>query len=224
MKFSSVPMLSTVILLLTTVACAETSSPSSNEVLSPEPGHYFAVPVNAGYVIETEDMNIRLDLVVEGLGIPWGMAFLPDGSVLITERQGNLRIVRNGVLQEEPIAGVPDVFAVGQGGLLDVVLHPDYNKNGWIYMTYSELAGNAGHTSIMRARLQDNSLTDQEVIFRSSPSSDRRHHFGSRIVFDNDGYMFFTIGDRGVMGNAQELNNYAGKTFRLYDDGRIPAD
>jgi aldose sugar dehydrogenase len=224
MKFPSISMLSAVVLFLSTVACAETKSPSSPELSSPEPGHYFSVPIKAGDVMETDDMNIRLDLVVEGLGIPWGMAFLPDGSVLITERQGNLRIVRNGVLQEEPIAGVPEVFAVGQGGLLDVVLHPDYDNNGWIYLTYSEPADNAGHTSIMRAKLQDNTLVNQEVIFRSSPSSDRRHHFGSRIVFDNDGYMFFTIGDRGVMGNSQELNNYAGKTFRLYDDGRIPAD
>lgn len=211
-------------LLFGTSACADATQNTSENQMPAAAGDYFAVPVNTGNVIEGEDMNYQLDKVAEGLGVVWGLAFLPDGIVLANVRAGDIRIFRDGVLQSEPLAGVPEVYANGQGGLLDIVLHPDYENNGWIYISYSKPGSGGGHTAIMRAKLEGNSFTNQEVIFSATPYTDRRQHFGSRIAFDNDGYLYFTIGDRGVMNLAQDLTSYAGKTFRLYDDGRIPAD
>lgn len=226
MKFSTVGSLTLAFAFVFT-ACADANHTETNAGLAPlaDQGHYFAVPVDAGDVIQTEAMNVRLDRVVSGLGVIWGMAFLPDGSVLLTEREGNLRIVRNGRVQQEPITGLPEIFAMNQGGLLDVVLHPQYEDNGWIYLSYSaKTPEGLGYVEIMRARLDGNALIDKEVIFQESPPSNARHHFGNRIVFDNDGYMYFTIGDRGQRNLAQLLDNYAGKVFRLHDDGRIPTD
>ncbi|KPP99681.1 MAG: glucose/sorbosone dehydrogenase family protein [Bacteroidetes bacterium HLUCCA01] len=222
-------LLLTLILSVGTLSCAEATHSETNPAATPpvEPGHYFAVPVNAGEIIETEAMNVRLDEVVSGLGIIWGMAFLPDGSVLLTERAGNLRLVRDGQVQPEPVAGLPEIYAVNQGGLLDVVVHPDYEDNGWIYLSYSaRTADGQGYVEVMRARLdaEGSTLTDQEILFQEEPASNARHHFGNRIVFDNNGYMFFTIGDRGVMNTAQQLDHYGGKVYRLHDDGRIPED
>lgn len=186
---------------------------------------YFPLPTDlTTSVVTTEDQNFVVQQVVTGLRSPWGMAFLPDGSMLITERGGTLRRVVDGRLLEEPVGNVPEVFARGQGGLLDVVLHPDYSSNGWIYLSYSELTEEGSHTAIMRAKLEGNTLVQNEVIFRGSPKSTRGHHFGSRIAFDNDGYLFFTIGDRGQRDDAQLLDTYAGKSFRINDDGSVPAD
>lgn len=185
---------------------------------------YFPLPADMSNVVTSEDQRFVVQEVVSGLGVPWGIAFLPDGSVLITERAGTLRLVRNGQLLSEPVGNVPEVFARGQGGLLDVVIHPNYEQNGWIYLSYSQPVGDVAHTAIMRARLDGTRLVDNEVIFSGEPKTNRGHHFGSRIVFDNDGYLFFAIGDRGDRETAQELNNHNGKTFRIYDDGRVPAD
>lgn len=211
-------------LTLSTSACAD-NGPVTGATTSLPENHYFPVPVSVGDVIQGQDQAYRLDKVVEGLGgIPWGMAFLPDGSILVTERQGDLRIIRNGVLQPEPIKGVPAVFARGQGGLLDVVLHPNYAQNGWVYISYSEPGGDGGNTVIMRGKLRNDEFVDKQVLFRGTPYSNRGHHFGSRITFDRNGYMFFTIGDRGQRSDAQLLTNAAGKSFRLHDDGRVPSD
>ncbi|TVQ14660.1 MAG: PQQ-dependent sugar dehydrogenase [Balneolaceae bacterium] len=175
-------------------------------------------------VIRTEVQAFRVEMVLEGIDVPWGLAFLPDGSMLVTQRSGELYILREGSVEPAIISGVPDVYARGQGGLLDVELHPDYEENGWIYLSYSYPGEGGGHTAIMRARLDGNSLTDQEVLFRGEPLTTGRVHFGSRIRFDADRYMYFTTGDRGEMKNAQDLTNHSGKTLRLHDDGRIPAD
>lgn len=186
---------------------------------------YFPLPADlTTNVVTTEDQNFVVQPVVTGLTSPWGMAFLPDGSMLITERGGTLRRVVDGQLLSEPVANVPEVFNRGQGGLLDVVIHPEYETNGWIYLSYSEPGEDGGHTAIMRAKLEGNALVQNEVIFRGTPKSNRGHHFGSRIAFDNDGYLYFTIGDRGQRDDAQLLNTYAGKSFRINDDGSIPAD
>lgn len=186
---------------------------------------YFPLPADlTSNVVTSEDQNFVVQPVVTGLSSPWGMAFLPDGSMLITERGGTLRRVVDGQLLGEPVANVPEVFNRGQGGLLDVVIHPEYEANGWIYLSYSEPGEDGGHTAIMRAKLERNSLVQNEVIFRGSPKSTRGHHFGSRIAFDNDGYLYFTIGDRGQRDDSQLLDTYAGKSFRINDDGSIPAD
>lgn len=211
-------------LLLGTSACVEATRYTPDNQTPAPAGEYFTVPVDAGDVIEGEDMNYQLDKIAVGLGVVWGMAFLPDGIVLATERAGDIRVFRKGELQDEPLGGVPDVYANGQGGLLDIVLHPDYENNGWIYLSYSKPGDGGAHTAVMRAKLDGNSLTDQEVIFSATPNTTRNQHFGSRIAFDNDGYLYLTIGDRGVMDLAQDLTSYAGKTLRLHDDGRIPSD
>jgi len=186
---------------------------------------YFPLPTDLNTnIITSEDQKFIVQDVVTGLTSPWGMTFLPDGSMLVTERGGTLRRIVDGQLLSDPVSNVPEVFARGQGGLLDVALHPDYASNGWIYLSYSEPDDDGAHTSIMRSKLEGNSLVQNEVIFRATPKTTRGHHFGSRFAFDNDGYLYFTIGDRGQRDDAQLLNSYAGKTFRIKDDGSIPAD
>lgn len=175
-------------------------------------------------IITPETRNYTVETVVEGLTIPWGMAFLPDGGLLIAEKSGEMILFRDG--KKTPLQGMPKVTVQGQGGLMDVVLHPDYKKNGWIYFSYasSEGEGNGANTAIARAKLNGSSLTDLEVLYKATPNTDRGVHFGSRIVFDGD-YMYFTIGDRGDHpNNPQDITRDAGKVYRLHHDGRIPAD
>lgn len=179
-------------------------------------------------VTESEVQKFTVDTVVSGLNVPWGMSFLPNGDMLISERSGSLYIFSGGKLSD-PVKGVPGVMAIGQGGLLDICLHPDYARNGWIYFTYSYLADNrgkpTGNTAIMRARLKGNSLVDQDIIFMGEPATDRNYHFGSKIAFDNKGHIFFGIGDRGQHFDfPQKLDNHNGKIHRLNDDGSIPPD
>ncbi len=175
-------------------------------------------------IIHSEEVSMSIDTLATGLENPWSMAFLPDGRILIAERPGNLRVYANGELRDTPVQGLPEIWAHGQGGLLDVVLHPDYNENGWIYLAYASPRGDGGNTSISRGRLVGNSLTDLELLFQGEPATGAGQHFGSRIVFDVKGYMYTTIGDRGFMSNAQTLENHNGKVIRLFDDGRIPPD
>lgn len=202
------------IFLLTAIAVATSCAGDQSDVLH---------EINED-VIQSEAQAFRVEKVFEGIDVPWGMAFLPDGSMLITQRSGDLHLFRDGELHPDPVGGVPEVYAHGQGGLLDIELHPDYEENGWIYLSYSYEGDDGGHTAIMRARLEGHTLTDQEVLFEGEPRSTGRVHFGSRIRFDSDGYMYFSIGDRGVMSNAQDLTNHSGKIFRLHDDGRVPED
>ena len=185
-------------------------------------------------VFKTEQYTVRAVSVVSGLSHPWAMAFLPDGRVLLTERRGTMRVFDNGKLVEKSIEGIPQVAEHGQGGLLDVALHPKYAENGWIYWTYN--AGKPGEygTELARGKLGGTryapSMTNVEVLFRLQPKSGAGHHFGSRIVFDRNGYLFLTLGDRGdspakgAAQRAQQLSDHAGKSIRLHDDGRVPAD
>lgn len=185
---------------------------------------YFPTDLPKSDLIRSEKQNFHTQVVAKGLKNPWGMAFLPDGRVLVTERPGTLRMIENGRLLEAPVSGVPAVVARGQGGLLDVALHPQFETNSFVYLSYSIPLEGGTHTAIMRAKLDGNSLTEPTVIFTGGPASTRGHHFGSRIVFDNEGYLYFSIGDRGKMEDAQLLTNAAGKVFRIHDDGRVPAD
>jgi aldose sugar dehydrogenase len=179
-------------------------------------------------VIESEDLAFRLDTVAAGKGlrIPWGLAFLPDGSLLITDRGGTLfhhRADRG--LQK--IEGVPKVRAKNQGGLLDVELHPDFAQNRWVYLSFSKPAeqGDDNTTAVLRGRLQGNRLVDTSLIFEAKPYVSTRHHYGSRLVFDGEGYLYISVGDRGRRDqHPQYLSNYPGKIHRLHDDGRIPHD
>ncbi|RKD86545.1 PQQ-dependent sugar dehydrogenase [Mangrovibacterium diazotrophicum] len=177
--------------------------------------------------VESEVQAFIVDTVVSGLDVPWGLEFLPNGDLLISERAAKLyRFTTNGELQE--ITGLPEIMVKGQGGLLDLELHPDYENNGWLYFTYSGYAEdnkNEGCTNVMRARLNGNTLVDQEVIFNGTPDSDRGQHWGSKLEFDKNGYLFFGVGDRGNRDeNPQSLANHAGKIHRIMEDGSIPPD
>lgn len=166
----------------------------------------------------------KVDTISTDLNSIWGMAFLPDGRILLNEKEGVIRIVQDGKLLDERVGNVPKVFYQGQGGLLDIQLHPQYEENGWIYLSYSKAVGNGAITALTRARLDGTSLVDVEEIFLTEPVVRSSHHFGSRIAFDNDGYLYITVGERGTKENSQDLSNHYGKVHRLFDDGRIPED
>lgn len=163
--------------------------------------------------------------VVDGLEHPWGMAFLPgDEGILVTERPGRLRLIRGGQLVAEPIAGVPAVRATGQGGLLDVALHPDFASNRLVYLTYSKPGEGGATTAVARGRLDGHALVGTSDIFVADAWASGGQHFGSRMVFDRDGYLFVTVGDRGADARAQDLGSHTATTLRLHDDGRAPQD
>jgi len=186
---------------------------------------YFADPGEPADVIDTEEHSIFVEDVVEGLGVPWGVAFLPNGNVLITEREGPVRIVEDGILREDPIANAPEVVVRNQGGMLDVTLHPNYEDNGWIYLSFAKPGpANGTVTSLERMRLEGYEFVDREEIYTGNEFTERGHHFGGRIAFDDDGYLYFTIGDRGEQDKSQDLTLSNGNVFRLNDDGSIPED
>ncbi|AZZ97839.1 PQQ-dependent sugar dehydrogenase [Pseudoalteromonas sp. R3] len=169
--------------------------------------------------------NYQLELVARGIQIPWGMVWLNDKELLVTDRSGQLRLIKEGKLVDKPIEGVPEVHAERQGGLLDIEIDPDYSKNGWIYFSYSGFEGEekGSNTSIMRARLKDMKLVDKQLIFDGFPNTKPSFHFGSRIEFDKDGYLYFSIGDRGNRDvHPQRLDHDAGKIHRINADGTIP--
>ncbi|MET0047065.1 MAG: PQQ-dependent sugar dehydrogenase [Sedimenticola sp.] len=168
--------------------------------------------------------EFRVVPLVKGLEHPWGMAFLPDGRILVTERPGQLRLIDNNRLLPEPVGGLPEIAARGQGGLLDVALHPDYEDNGWVYLAYSAPGDGGIGTEVGRGRLQGNRLVEWQRLFRLLPKSGTGYHFGSRLVFDRAGYLYITLGDRGERKRAQQLDDHAGSIIRLHDDGRVPVD
>jgi len=182
----------------------------------------------------TEHHAFTVDTVVTGLENPWGMAFLPEGdasgAILVTERPGRLRLVRSApgggwTLDPQPVSGVPEVWARGQGGLLDVVLHPEFATNRLVYLSYSKPGdGGEATTAVIRGRLEGSALVDVEEILEASAWRRGGAHFGSRMAFDRDGYLYVTIGDRGQMEAAQDRSNHQGVTLRLHDDGRVPDD
>ena len=181
-------------------------------------------------VVSSEAHRFRVETVAEGLAHPWAVAQLPDGRFLITERGGRLLLLASAGAKPREISGVPAVYARGQGGLLDVALHPDYAKNGWIYLAFSKPVGDGAHTAIVRGQLDGERLTNLETVF--DPPADQAHsgaiHFGCRLAFDGRGHLFFSIGDRGgpttPENPAQDLGQIAGKIHRIHDDGRIPDD
>ncbi|HYG02255.1 MAG TPA: PQQ-dependent sugar dehydrogenase [Chryseosolibacter sp.] len=172
----------------------------------------------------TTDTTITLtvDTLTSSLTNPWGIAFLPDGRILVTENAGEIRVIENGKLLDNKIGNVPEVYDNSQGGLLDIKLHPDYATNGWLYITYSKPGNGGGGTTLIRARLESNNLTDIEELFSAQPFVRSGAHFGSRIVFDGKGYVYISSGERGTKENSQDLSNHLGKIIRLHDDGRIP--
>ena len=172
-----------------------------------------------------EETTFSPELIVDGMQIPWGMVFLPDGSMLITEKSGEIIHFKEG--EKTQISNIPAVYNRGQGGLLDIELHPDFQENGWIYLSYSSEEGDdkGGNTAIARARLSGNSLTDLQVLYKATPNTTGGQHFGSRLEFDDSGYLYFTIGERGDRDvNPQDITRDGGKVYRINDDGSIPQD
>jgi glucose/arabinose dehydrogenase len=174
--------------------------------------------------VRSQVHDFRVAIVVRDLEHPWALAFLPDGGMLVTERPGRLRLVRAGRLDPRPVAGLPPIAAVGQGGLLDVALHPRYAETGWVYLSYAAPGPGGIGTEVLRGRLRGHRLEDVEVIFRMAPKTRSGQHFGSRLVFDGQGHLFVTLGDRGERDSAQRLEDHRGTIVRLHDDGRVPDD
>jgi glucose/arabinose dehydrogenase len=178
--------------------------------------------------IQSEKVKFRTETLETGIGVPWGMAFLPGGDILVSDVSGKIRVIRDNKLLPDPVQGVPPVFNRGQGGLFDIELHPDYAKNGWLYISYAAPDNTekptGGITYVMRAKLKNNTLTDQQILFKGAPFTRAGVHFGGRLEFGKDGYLYFSIGERGEKEKAQSLATINGKIFRIKDDGSIPAD
>ncbi len=175
-------------------------------------------------VIETEIGSVRVETVASGLAHPWAIAFLPDSRILVTERPGTLRIVDSEHNVSEPLTGVPEVFAQGQGGLLDVAVDPDFESNRRIYLTFAEPGAGGASTAAARGVLGEGGLEEFEVIFRQEPKVSGGAHFGSRLVVNDDGTLFITSGDRMQFDPSQDLSNHIGTIVRINPDGSVPDD
>ena len=178
-------------------------------------------------IVKTEKVSFQVETYADGFEIPWGMAFLPDNRMMVTDRIGDLWIVEKDGKDKVKVSGeIPNVRSKGQGGMLDVAVHPDSNTNSYIYLSFSDYSENKSHTSLIRAKLVNNSLVNSQIIFRPEEKffTKRSLHFGSRIIFDDKGFIFFCIGDRGDRDLAQNLDMPNGKMYRIRDDGTIPID
>ncbi len=174
--------------------------------------------------IDTKSGPIKVETIASGLENPWGLAFLPDGRMLVTERAGRLRIVAKDGTKSEPLKGVPEVFAQGQGGLFDVKLDPAFASNGLVYLSYAEPGEGGAGTAVARGKLGDGGLDDVEVIFRQEPKVEGGNHFGGRLAFTPDGKLFVTLGERFKFTPAQDLSTDLGKIVRINPDGTVPQD
>ncbi|MBN3862475.1 PQQ-dependent sugar dehydrogenase [Pseudomonas frederiksbergensis] len=186
----------------------------------------FAAPAQA---LKSEEGTLEVTPIIEGLEHPWALAFLPDRQgMLVTERPGNLRLVSADGKLSNPLSGVPQVWATGQGGLLDVVLSPDFKQDRMVYLSYAEGGGEGGKagTAVGRGRLSEDlsAIKDFNVILRQTPKLSVGNHFGSRLVFDRDGYLFITLGENNDRPTAQDLDKLQGKVVRIYPDGKVPKD
>jgi aldose sugar dehydrogenase len=199
------PMKTTIIIGLLALTLISRTSPQDR-----------TVPTQAG--------PIKVETVTRGLEHPWGLAFLPDGRMLVTERTGKLLIVQKDGTMSKPLSGVPKVFAEGQGGLLDVAIDPDFKSNGLIYLSYSEPGEGGASTAVARGKLGETGIEDVKVIFRQEPKVEGKNHFGSRLAFARDGTLFITLGERFQFTPAQDLSNTLGKIVRVNPDGSIPKD
>ena len=191
------------------------------------PGLSPALAVDETY--STEQAEIRITTFADGLSHPWGMAFLPDGGMLVTEREGNLRVVSPDGEVSEPLQGVPEVDARRQGGLLDVTLDPNFATNRLVYLSFSEPGEGGNSTAVARGVLNEDAtaLSDVEVIFSQQPKVQSTAHYGSRLVFDQQGHLFVTLGERSseqFRGQAQDLDSHLGKIVRINADGSVPQD
>ena len=175
-------------------------------------------------VIKSEKQTFLVEEVTDGLSIPWGLAFISNTQLLITERAGSIKLLDMQKKTLTPIQGAPAVMAQGQGGLLDVAVPPDFKTGDWIYFTFVRNKGGEGVTVLARAKLTANKLVQWQDLLETQSATGAGRHFGSRIVFDENGYVYFGVGDRGERPMSQDLSNHAGSVMRLYRDGRVPQD
>lgn len=207
-------MLKNMMLLFSICLLIACSTGPSDSVVDP-----IAAPVAAS--------KVKAELVTDGLQNPWGMVFLPEGKILVTEKNGKIVLIENGTITNDNVAGGPESKSQGQGGLLDIELHPDFATNNWVYFTYAsdEGEGNGAMTALSRAQWNGSSFENHEVLYKGSPNTGAGQHFGSRIAFDVQNHVYFSIGDRGNRdNNPQDITRDGGKIYRLNDDGSIPAD
>ncbi|MFK5891847.1 MAG: PQQ-dependent sugar dehydrogenase [Pseudomonadota bacterium] len=180
--------------------------------------------ISAQIIFQDKVNKFVVESLIEGLGVPWGMAFLSVDKIIFTQRNGKIGLINLINKQVIWLKNAPSVYHNGQAGLLDVAISPDYNKNGWIYFTYSKKIANKSATTLARAKLKTDQLHSWQELLVSKSIEDTNYHYGSRITFDQKGHVFFSVGDRGVRDNAQNLSNHAGSVLRLNMDGSIPQD
>lgn len=184
--------------------------------------------VEAARAFNSENQAFEVVEIAAGLSHPWGMSFLPDGRMLVTERSGQLRVIQDGRLLDKAISGLPEIKQIGQGGLLDIALHPDFSNNGLLYLSHAASEGGQAGTEVLRGRLRGMSLENVETIFTAFPKTTGGRHFGSRLLFDAQQFLYISLGDRGFKPSlcekqpAQLLNNHLGSLLRILDDGSIP--
>lgn len=174
--------------------------------------------------VSTDQHDLTVTEVARGLDHPWSIAFIDDNDWLVTERAGQLRRITNGQLLATPIGGLPDIATVGQGGLLDVALHPEFKTNNLVYLSYVGNDKRKYGTEVVYGRLEGNQLVDTKVIFKALPKSRGGRHFGSRLAFDQYNMLYISLGDRGSKETAQRLTEHPGSIIRLHDDGKVPGD
>lgn len=175
-------------------------------------------------IIQSEKAGFTLEQVADGLGTPWGMTFVSETQILVTEREGSIKLLDLNTGTVTPIQGAPAVLAEGQGGLLDVAVPPGFMSGDWIYFTFVRDNSSGGVTVLARAKLKANRMEQWQDLLETNSATDTGYHFGSRIAFDETGHVYFGVGDRGLRPNSQDLSNHAGSVMRLHRDGKVPED
>ena len=185
----------------------------------------FISPImSSPLVIKSEGMSLNIEMVAENFGVPWGLAFISNNRLLITERNGSVYRVDISKKDKVKLKNMPRVMVGGQGGMLDVAVPPNYKKSGWIYFTYVKEVDGEGTTVLARSKINNNKFIQWKDLLVSNSTTEENYHFGSRIAFDGGGHVFFSIGDRGIRPNGQDLSNHAGSIIRLNLDGSVPKD
>jgi glucose/arabinose dehydrogenase len=207
------------IILFMAISTLGKSCTPNTEDTSPESQN-----IGIQFTTKTDKMTFKVDTLYSSFQNPWGMTWLGDGRMLITERKGEILIFKDDKYTGQKVQGLPAVYANGQAGLLDITIHPDYAQNGWIYIAYAKPVPGGGATTVARFKLNGNTVSSFEDLIVTTPAWNGGTHYGSRIIFDKQNFLFFTNGERGSQNNAQNLSNSHGKVHRIHDDGRIPTD